>query len=98
MSGKANETTENEKLPGTDGVPADFYKVFWKDIAKYYVRAMNCAYKFKKSVSNATDFFFIPQFFTGLCLFFFFLLCTLIMFNLEYILFLFLSIFSTSMS
>ena len=46
MSGKANETTENEKLPGTDGVPADFYKVFWKDIAKYYVRAMKCVYKF----------------------------------------------------
>ena len=24
-----------EKTPGTDGLPAEFYKVFWKDISFY---------------------------------------------------------------
>ena len=42
---EALRTTENEKSPGTDGIPADFHEVFWKDITKYYTKAMNCAYK-----------------------------------------------------
>ena len=42
---EALRTTENEKSPGADGIPADFYKVFWKNIAKYCIKAMNCAYK-----------------------------------------------------
>ena len=24
---------ESEKTPGTDGLPAEFYKVFWKDVS-----------------------------------------------------------------
>ena len=42
---EALRTTENETSPGTDGIQADFYKVFWKDIAKYCIKAMNCTYK-----------------------------------------------------
>ena len=33
-----------EKTPGTDGLPAEFYKVFWKDISAILIRALNYAY------------------------------------------------------
>ena len=32
-----------EKTPGTDGLPADFYKVFWNDISAILTRALNYA-------------------------------------------------------
>ena len=34
-----------EKTPGTDGLPAEFYKVFWKDISAILIRALNYAYE-----------------------------------------------------
>ena len=34
-----------EKTPGTDGLPAEFYEVFWKDISAILIRALNYAYK-----------------------------------------------------
>ena len=34
-----------EKTPGTDGLQAKFYKVFWKDISAILFRALNYAYE-----------------------------------------------------
>ena len=34
-----------EKTPGTDGLPAGFYKVFWNDISAILIRALNYAYE-----------------------------------------------------
>jgi len=36
---------ESEKTPGTDGLPAEFYKVFWKDISSILITALNFAYE-----------------------------------------------------
>ena len=35
----------SDKTPGTDGLPADFYKAFWKDIEGYLLNALNGAHK-----------------------------------------------------
>ena len=36
---------EKGKSPGCDGFPAEFYQVFWIDIADLYVNAINKAYR-----------------------------------------------------
>ena len=36
---------EPEKTPGTDGLPAEFYKVFWRDISSTLIDALNYAYE-----------------------------------------------------
>ena len=33
---KALKHMKNEKSPGIDGFPAEFYKIFWKKIKTYY--------------------------------------------------------------
>ena len=38
----------SEKTPGTDGLPAKFYKVFWKDISSTLISALNYAYEIGK--------------------------------------------------
>ena len=38
----------SEKTPGTDGLPAEFYKVFWKDISNTLISALNYAYEIGK--------------------------------------------------
>ena len=35
---------EQEKTPGSDGLPADFYKIFWIDIADILCKALNYGY------------------------------------------------------
>ena len=35
---------EPDKTPGTDGLPADFYKLFWNDISDYLVNSINYAF------------------------------------------------------
>ena len=42
----------SDKTPGTDGLLADFYKVFWKDIKGYLLNALNGAYKKRLSISQ----------------------------------------------
>ena len=39
------KTMESEKTPGTDGLPAEFYKVFWRDISSILINALNYAYE-----------------------------------------------------
>ena len=36
---------EPGKTPGTGGLPAEFYKVFWKDISGTLTNALHFAYK-----------------------------------------------------
>ena len=31
---------ESDKTPGTDRLPAEFYKVFWRDISSYLISAL----------------------------------------------------------
>ena len=35
---------EPDKTPETDGLPADFYKIFWKDLSPFLISAFNYAY------------------------------------------------------
>ena len=34
-----------EKTPGTDGLPCEFYKVFWNDFAEILVNALNHSFE-----------------------------------------------------
>jgi len=36
---------DSDKTPGTDGLPAEFYKVFWKDISALLISSFNCAFE-----------------------------------------------------
>lgn len=40
---EALKKMESDKTPGTDGLPAEFYKVFWKDISPFLIPALNYA-------------------------------------------------------
>ena len=40
----ALKTMESDKTPGTDGLPAEFYKIFWNDISTTLINALNFAY------------------------------------------------------
>ena len=33
------------RAPGTDGLPAEFYKVFWNDISDLFLNSINYAYR-----------------------------------------------------
>ena len=42
-----------DKSPGTDGIPCEFYKVFWKDVAEILINSFNYSYEIGKlSVSQ----------------------------------------------
>ena len=36
---------DSNKTPGSDGLPAEFYKIFWNDIADFLLGSINYAYK-----------------------------------------------------
>ena len=40
---EALKNMDSDKTPGTDGLPAEFYKVFWKDISPFLIPALNFA-------------------------------------------------------
>ena len=42
---EAFKDMRTEKTPGTNGLPAEFYKVFWNDISAILIRALNYAYE-----------------------------------------------------
>ena len=42
------KSMEHNKTPGTDGLPAEFYKTFWSDINEPLVNALNYSYKIGK--------------------------------------------------
>ena len=39
---------KNNKTPGIDGFPADFFKVFWSKLKNYIVQSLNCCYEKEK--------------------------------------------------
>ena len=41
---KAVKEMECNKTPGSDGLPAEFYKVFCKDVSDFLINSFNCAY------------------------------------------------------
>jgi len=41
---EALKKMESDKTPGTDGLPAEFYRVFWKDISFFLISAVNYAF------------------------------------------------------
>ena len=42
---EALRNMDSNKTPGTDGLPAEFYKVFWNDISSTLIRALNYSYE-----------------------------------------------------
>jgi len=42
---EAVKSREFGKSPGTDRLPADIYKVFWKDISPYFISSLNRSYQ-----------------------------------------------------
>ena len=42
---EALKSTDSDKSPGSDGLPADFYKVFWNSISDLLLKAFNFAYE-----------------------------------------------------
>ncbi len=38
------KTTKNNKSPGTDGLPMEFYKLFFNDMWPFLLRSMNEAF------------------------------------------------------
>ena len=42
-----------DKTPGTDGLPAEFYKTFWEDISSLLVSALN--YPFESGCLSITQ-------------------------------------------
>ena len=47
------KTCKNNKSPGTDGFPAEFYKFFWNDINKYLLQSLN--YNYEKNKLSVTQ-------------------------------------------
>ena len=41
---EALKSMESGKSPGTDGIPAEFYKVFWKDVSAFLISSLNRSY------------------------------------------------------
>ena len=41
----ALKTMDSNKTPGTDGLPAGFYKVFWKDISSFLIAALHYSFE-----------------------------------------------------
>ena len=35
---------ESGKSPGTDGLPAEFYKIFWNDVSTFLIDALNMSF------------------------------------------------------
>ena len=42
---KALKEMDSNKTPGSDGLPAEFYNIFWNDIADFLLGSINYAYK-----------------------------------------------------
>ena len=40
----ALKSMDNNKTPGSDGLPADFYQIFWRDIEVFLINALNARY------------------------------------------------------
>ena len=41
-----------DKSPGTDGLPCEFYKVFWKDVAEILINSFNYSYEIALNITK----------------------------------------------
>ena len=41
---EALKNMTSDKTPGTDGLPCEFYKVFWRDVSQILISALNYSY------------------------------------------------------
>ena len=58
----SSENMEPDKTLGTDGLPADFYKVFWNDKSDYLLNSINYAFgKGQLSVTQRRGIKLIPK-------------------------------------
>ena len=39
---------KSDKSPGTDGLPSEFYKVFWNDLSEILINSLNYSYEIGK--------------------------------------------------
>ena len=44
---------KNNKTPGTDGFPVEFYKFFWNDISSFLINSFNEAFTKRGAVTNS---------------------------------------------
>ena len=42
---EAVKSMESGKSPGTDGLPTEFYKVFWRDVSPFLISSFNKSYQ-----------------------------------------------------
>ena len=42
---EALKSMDSDRTPGTDGLPAEFYKLFWNDISTFLPSALNIGYE-----------------------------------------------------
>ena len=50
------------QIPGTDGLPCEFYKVFWNDVAEILIKSFNYSYEIGKlSISQRRGITLIPK-------------------------------------
>ena len=45
MLGKSKINQQPNKSPGSDGLSAEFYRQFWKEIHHYFLNALNYGYR-----------------------------------------------------
>ena len=51
---KALKSMASDKSPGTDGLPCEFYKVLWNDVAEILIKSFNYSYEMGKlSISQS---------------------------------------------
>ena len=60
---EAVKSMESGKSPGTGGLPAELYKVFWKDISTFLKSSVNRSYQKRKPYYNSEEgyHFFDPE-------------------------------------
>ena len=60
---EAVKSMESGKLPGTNGLPAEFCKVFWKDVSPFLIGSLNRSYqKGKVAITSGEGYhFFDPE-------------------------------------
>ena len=44
------KNSKNNKSPGCDGLPWEFYKIFYRDISTFLLRSLNDAFTKKKKM------------------------------------------------
>ena len=59
---KAIKSMQNGKSPGTDGLPVEFYKIFWKNINKLVMDSFSYSYENEKcQFHKSKSFITLPQ-------------------------------------